>query len=132
MGSDHTPGTELVPVKFSRLTRRGVLLGLSVSQLVTLGIALASLVFAVYAGGGLLLAYTAPVWASCLALTWIPVAGRPVVEWLPVGFWWMWKLTGAQMLYRRRIVTPRPEGTLALPGDMARLRSTPTRPRGRA
>lgn len=33
-----TPGTELVPVKFSRLTRRGVLLGLSVSQLVALGI----------------------------------------------------------------------------------------------
>ncbi len=122
MGNDHTPGTELVPVKFSRLTRRGVLLGLSVAQLVTLGIALGSLVFAVYAGGGLLLAYTAPVWACCLALTWIPVAGRPLVEWLPVGFWWMWKLSGAQMLYRRRIVTPRPDGTLALPGDMARLR----------
>ena len=33
-----TPGSELTPMKFSRLTRRGVLLGLSVAQLITLGI----------------------------------------------------------------------------------------------
>ena len=53
------PG-ELVPVKFSRLTRRGVLLGLSVAQLVTLGIGGLTLICAFYAGGGMLLAYTAP------------------------------------------------------------------------
>lgn len=122
MSNDNTPGTELVPVKFSRLTRRGVLLGLSVAQLITLGVALGAVVFAVYSGGGMLLAYTAPIWVTCLALTWIPVGGRPLVEWLPVGFWWLWKTTGGQFLYRRRIVKPRPEGTLALPGDMARLR----------
>ncbi|MCI1659690.1 MAG: PrgI family protein [Bifidobacterium psychraerophilum] len=120
--SDSTPSTELVPVKFSRLTRRGILLGLSVSQLTVLAVAVATIVTAVYAGGGMMLAYTAPIWATCVALTWIPVAGRPLVEWLPVGFWWLWKTTGGQLLYRRRIVTPRPEGTLALPGDMARLR----------
>src|SRR5699024_10289260 len=33
-----TVSSELVPVKFSRLTRRGVLLGLSLSQLITLAI----------------------------------------------------------------------------------------------
>jgi hypothetical protein len=120
--SDNTTSTELVPVKFSRLTRRGILLGLSVSQLTVLAVAVATIVTAVYAGGGMMLAYTAPIWAVCVALTWIPVAGRPLVEWLPVGFWWLWKTTGGQLLYRRRIVTPRPEGTLALPGDMARLR----------
>ena len=120
--SDSTPSTELVPVKFSRLTRRGILLGLSASQLTVLAVAVATIVTAVYAGGGMMLAYTAPIWAACVALTWIPVAGRPLVEWLPVGFWWLWKTTGGQLLYRRRIVTPRPEGTLALPGDMARLR----------
>lgn len=120
--SDNAPSTQLVPVKFSRLTRRGVLLGLSVSQLSALGVALATVVVAVYSGGGMMLAYTAPVWGVCVALTWIPVAGRPLVEWLPVGLWWLWKTTGGQALYRRRIVTPRPDGTLALPGDMARLR----------
>src|SRR5699024_11547315 len=49
-------------------------------------------------------------------------AGRPAVEWLPVACWWVWRSTGGQLLYRRRIMAPRPAGTLALPGDMARLR----------
>ena len=120
--SHSSSSVELVPVKFSRLTRRGILLGLSLTQLITLGIGGLSLVGALYAGGGILLAYTAPIWVLAAALTWIPVAGRPVVEWLPVCFWWVWRNTGGQLLYRRRITTPRPEGTLALPGDMARLR----------
>ena len=114
--------TELVPVKFSRLTRRGILLGLSLAQLITLGVSGATLVGALYAGAGILLAYTAPVWLLGVAITWIPIAGRPAVEWLPVAAWWAWRSTGTQFLYRRRIVTPRPEGTLALPGDAARLR----------
>ena len=113
---------ELVPVKFSRLTRRGVLLGLSLSQLITLATGVLSIVGALFAGGGVLLAYTAPIWVIAAALTWIPIAGRPAVEWLPVAFWWLWRSTGGQLLYRRRVVTPRPVGTLALPGDMARLR----------
>ena len=43
---------ELAPVKFSRLTRRGVLLGLSGSQLVVVGVGAIVLVFALYFGGG--------------------------------------------------------------------------------
>ena len=117
-----TPGSELTPMKFSRLTRRGVLLGLSVSQLITLGIGGLSLLAAFYGGAGMLLAYTAPVWLLAVVLTWVPVAGRPMVEWLPVALWWLWRSTGGQLLYRRRIVKPRPAGSLALPGDMARLR----------
>ena len=89
---ESAPG-ELVPVKFSRLTRRGVLLGLSVAQLITLGIGGLTLIAAFYAGGGMLLAYTAPIWVLSAALTWIPVGGRPVVEWLPVTFWWLWRVT---------------------------------------
>lgn len=70
----------------------------------------------------MLIAVTAPVWLFAAALAWVPVARRPLVEWIPVAFWWFWKITGGQMLYRRRIVAPRPAGTLALPGDTARLR----------
>ena len=120
--NDRQPAGDLVPVKFSRLTRRGVLLGLSLTQLVALAIGGATLIGAFYAGGGMLLAYTAPVWVLAAVLTWIPVAGRPIVEWLPVASWWLWRTTGGQLLYRRRIVVPRPVGTLALPGDRARLR----------
>ena len=119
---DRPTAGELVPVKFSRLTRRGVLLGLSLTQLITLAIGGATLIGAFYAGGGMLLAYTAPIWVLAAALTWIPIAGRPIVEWLPIACWWLWRTTGGQLLYRRRIVVPRPVGTLALPGDMARLR----------
>ena len=114
--------SELVPVKFSRLARRGVLLGLSLSLLITLAIGVLAIVGALYAGGGQLLAYTAPVWVLSAVLTWVPIAGRPVVEWLPVGCWWLWRTTIGQLIYRRRVVKPRPAGTLALPGDMARLR----------
>jgi hypothetical protein len=81
-----------------------------------------TLVAAFYAGGGMLIAATAPVWVLSAVLTWMPIAGRPIVEWLPVAGWWLWRTTGGQLAYRRRIVTPRPAGTLALPGDMARLR----------
>ena len=60
---------ELVPVKFSRLTRRGILLGLSAAQLVTVGIAIATIITALYAGGGgMWLAYTAPIWVIAAAL----------------------------------------------------------------
>lgn len=59
---------DLVPVKFSRLTRRGVLLGLSVSQLVALGLGVGTLVWAFYAGGGILIALSAPVWLAAAAV----------------------------------------------------------------
>ena len=55
--NSHDPeatGSELVPVKFSRLTRRGILLGLSLAQLITLAIGGITLVGAFYAGGGIL------------------------------------------------------------------------------
>ncbi len=120
--SSSKSASELVPVKFSRLTRRGVLLGLSLPQLVTLAVGILSFVGALYAGGGILLAYTAPIWALSIALTWVPIAGRPLVEWLPVGCWWLYRTTIGQLIYRRKVVAPRPVGTLALPGDMARLR----------
>mgnify|MGYP000972593547 CR=1 FL=1 len=47
MTSSTTPGSDLVPVKFSRLSRRGVLLGLSLTQLITLAIGGATLIVAV-------------------------------------------------------------------------------------
>ncbi|MDJ0334881.1 PrgI family protein [Salinibacterium sp. G-O1] len=119
---DNQQAGDLIPVKFSRLTRRGILLGLSLSQLVALGIGVTTLVWAFYAGGGMLIALSAPVWLCAASVVWIRIAGRPIVEWIPVAFWWMWKTTGGQLLYRRRVVKPRPAGSLALPGDMARLR----------
>ncbi len=49
-------------------------------------------------------------------------AGRTLIEWAPIGTVWVWRSTGGQLAYRRRVLTPRPAGTLALPGDAAGLR----------
>ena len=113
---------ELSTVKFSRLTRRGVLLGLSVSQLIVLALAGLSVIAALYLGGGILLAYVAPFCLLCAVLAWVPAGGRKLIEWLPITLRWMWRSTGGQLIYRARVVKPRPAGTLALPGDAAALR----------
>ena len=112
---------ELTPVKFSRLTRRGVLLGLSAAQLVVVAIGAAALVVALYVGGRMPLVLS-PWVLVCAALALVTAGGRKLIEWLPVVGRWVWRSSGGQLLYRRRIVKPRPAGTLALPGDAARLR----------
>ena len=113
---------ELSPVKFSRLSRRGVLLGLTAPQLVTASIALGIIVLALYLGGGEALTWTSPAWASVVTLTWVPIAGRRAVEWIPVTSHWAARTARKQTSYRKRITKPRPAGTLALPGDAASLR----------
>lgn len=113
---------ELSAVKFSRLARRGVLLGLSVSQLAVVGFGGIVLVFALYVGGGMTLIYVVPLLLLCSALAWVDVGGRKLVEWLPIVGHWIWRSTGGQLLFRRRIVKPRPAGSLSLPGDSASLR----------
>jgi len=111
--------SDLTPVKFSRLSRRGVLLGLSGLQLVMSGIAAGSLVLGLYTGA-VILAF--PVISVCAALAFVGVGGRKLIEWGPVVARWLWRSAGGQLIYRRRIVRPRPAGTLSLPGDAARLR----------
>ena len=112
----------LAPVQFSRLARRGVLLGLSLLQLVVLGIALLTVIAALYAGGGMGLAWASPVWATAALLAVIPAGGRKAIEWVPIVARWVWRSHVGQLIGRRRIVKPRPAGTLALPGDAAALR----------
>lgn len=114
-------GTELVPVKFSRLTRRGILLGMSLPQLVTASLAVAVGVISLYVAGGTGLMVSSPILICSGALTWVPVGGRKLVGWLPLSGHWMLRGFAGQLAYRRRIVKPRPAGTLALPGDAASL-----------
>ncbi|HXH78387.1 SCO6880 family protein [Nocardioides sp.] len=118
-----TPATAsepaLTPIKFSRLVRRGVLLGLSGPQLVMTGLAAGSLVLGLYVG---VVVLAVPVITACLTVAFVRVGGRTLVEWAPIGLVWVWRSTGGQLTYRKRILKPRPAGTLALPGDAARLR----------
>lgn len=112
---------ELTPVKFSRLTTRGLILGLSLSQVIVLAVAAVVFVASLYAGGSAAL-FTAPAWGSAVGLAVVGVGGRKLVEWVPITGHWLWRKAARQTAYRRRIAKPRPAGTLALPGDAAALR----------
>jgi hypothetical protein len=75
-------------VRFGRLERRGVLLGLSAGQLAALAGGLVVLVAAEYTAGALGVLVSAPVWVTLASVALITVGGRPVVTWLPiVGDW---------------------------------------------
>ena len=112
---------DLSPVKFSRLTRRGIILGLSLPQVIAVSIAVLVFVASLYIGGPAAL-YTAPIWGIALGLAVVPFGGRKMVEWVPITLHWIWRTRAHQTSYRRKIVKPRPAGTLALPGDAASLR----------
>ncbi|GAB3488305.1 SCO6880 family protein [Flexivirga lutea] len=119
MSTSSSAEPSLTPVKFSRLTKRGILLGLSGPQLVMASMAAGTLIFGLYLGA---VVVTFPIILVFVVLGFIGVGGRRVVEWAPIGARWLWRSAGGQLLYRRRVVKPRPAGTLALPGDAARLR----------
>lgn len=112
----------LQPVQFSRLTRRGLLLGLTLPQLVVLGFALATVVISLYVAGASGVAWMAPVWATSALVALVPVGGRRLIEWVPIIGRWAWRKNAGQLVFRRRVIRPRPSGTLALPGDAAALR----------
>jgi hypothetical protein len=112
----------LAPVQFSRLTRRGILLGLSLPQLIVLGTALLLVVGGLYTSGGMGLAWTSPAWVTLSLLAIIPAGGRKVVEWVPIVFRWATRTFAGQLAFRKQVIRPRPAGTLALPGDGAALR----------
>ncbi len=114
-------GFEVSAVTFSRLVRRGLLLGLSVGQVSALSVAVVVFVTSLYLGGRVVW-WTSPIWTAALALCWLPINGRKAVEWIPVTVHWGWRIVMRQTVYRRRIVAPRPAGTLALPGDAAAMR----------
>lgn len=112
---------EVAAVKFSRLARRGLLLGMSVPQVAAVTVAVVVVVTSLYLGGAAPW-WTSPVWAGAIAAAWLPIGGRKTVEWIPVALHWAWRVVLRQTVYRRRVVKPRPSGTLALPGDAAALR----------
>jgi hypothetical protein len=112
----------IAAARFGRRSRRGVLFGLSRLRLATVaGAFVLGAVSLVTSGPGGVIG-ASPVWGSALLVAYVQVQGRSLVEWAPVvGHWW-WRRALGQHRYRTRPMKPRPAGTLALPGDMARLR----------
>lgn len=113
---------DLTPVQFSRLTRRGILLGLSLPQVVALSASILVLIIGLYAAGASGVAWLSPIWGTGALIAGISIGGRKIVEWVPISSHWMWRAAQQQLTYRRKVVRPRPVGTLALPGDQTALR----------
>ena len=68
----------LTPIKFSRLTKRGILLGLSGPQLVMASLAAGTLILGLYLGAVIM---TFPIILFFVVLGFVGVGGRKIVEW---------------------------------------------------
>lgn len=113
-----TPATS---VRFGRLERRGVLLGLDAGQLTVLAVALVVLVVAEYGAGALGVAVTAPVWGTLAAVALVSVAGRPVTRWLPIVGQWVVRRVFRATRYVARPLHATGLESLSLPGFPGRL-----------
>ncbi|MGA5065334.1 SCO6880 family protein [Streptomyces exfoliatus] len=112
-----------VTVKFPHRSRRGILLGLSLPQLVLVSSTLAVLLMTVVSTGLLGAVALAPLWAASGALVAIRRNGRSLIDWAPIVARHAHRRRTGQTLWLARPVTrPRQDGVLHLPGSAASLR----------
>lgn len=121
MTTTSTPA-QVRTARFGRRSTRGVVYGLSALRLAVVAAAVLVATIALVAGGPPGLLWTLPAWGSGLLVAYVPVKGRTIVEWAPVVTNHLWRRLVGQHRFRARPLKPRPAGTLALPGDAARLR----------
>lgn len=114
--------TALPTVRFGRRQSRGFLLGFSGPRLTVIGIGLMLFVFPLFLTGFMGLVLTFPFWVVLIGSAFIPFNGQPAVESVPMLTRWFVRLMGGQTRSRVRASAPRPDGTMALPGDAAALR----------
>ncbi|MGQ0631512.1 MAG: SCO6880 family protein [Sporichthyaceae bacterium] len=114
--------TQASEVRFGRLERRGLLIGLSGAQLALVGSALIAVVAAGMSAGPAGLLLGAPVWVGALGVALVQVGGRPLIELLPTVVPWAGRRArGAHIALAR---TTESTEELAIPGVQGRLRVT--------
>jgi hypothetical protein len=115
-------GPTLAAARFGAQQRKGVLLGFTGPRLAVMGIAALLVTAGLFTAGLAGAILVSPAVAGFMASAFVPVAGRTAVEWFPVAGHWALRRALGQDIYGIRPLTPRPRGTLALPGDAAALR----------
>ncbi|MFB7270764.1 SCO6880 family protein [Streptomyces sp. NPDC056244] len=112
-----------VTVKFPHRSRRGILLGLSLPQLVLVSSALALLLVTVVSTGLLGAVALTPLWTVVAGLVVVRRHGRSLIDWAPVVIrYGLRRRTGQTMWFARPVSRPRQDGLLHLPGTAASLR----------
>jgi hypothetical protein len=114
--------SDVLAVRFPRQPRRGLVLGFSGLRVAAGISAVLILVGGFLVAGGRDLYAAAAISSVLIAAAAVRVKGRYVVEWLPLWAHWIARSATKQKTFRARVTTTRPVGTLALPGDAARLR----------
>ncbi|KMS66591.1 membrane protein, partial [Streptomyces viridochromogenes] len=92
-------------VKFPHRSRRGILLGLSLPQLVLVSCALALLLVTVVSNGLLGAVALTPLWAAVAALVAVRRHGRSLIDWAPIVLRFAQRRRTGQMLWLARPVT---------------------------
>lgn len=112
-----------ITVKFPHRSRRGILLGLSLPQLVLVSSTLTVLLMTVISTGLLGAVALTPLWAASGALVAIRRHGRSLIDWAPIVTRYAHRRRTGQTLWLARSVTrPRQDGVLHLPGATASLK----------
>jgi hypothetical protein len=106
-------------VRFGRLERQGVLLGLSAAQVALIGAALVAVVAGGMASGPIGILAVGPVWGTALLLALLPAGARPLVEAMPIVVPWALR----HVLKRSTVLAPpRQPEVLRIPGVPGSLR----------
>ncbi|WP_043267098.1 SCO6880 family protein [Streptomyces sp. CT34] len=115
--------TSPLPVTFPHRSRRGILLGLSLPQLILVSCALALLLVTVISTGLLGAIVLAPLWAAVASLVAVRRHGRSLIDWAPIVARYAHRRRTGQTLWLARPVSrPRQDGVLHLPGTAASLK----------
>ncbi|WP_075017964.1 SCO6880 family protein [Actinacidiphila rubida] len=110
-------------VRFPHRPRRGILLGLSLPQLLTASAAVLLLMITVMTAGVLGAVALLPLWAAVAAVVFVRHGGRTLVDWAPVTARYLYRKWSGQRLWLAHPVSrPQVQGLLHLPGTTASLR----------
>jgi hypothetical protein len=109
-------------VRFGRLPRRGLILGLSAPRVACVAGTATTLIPTLTWLGVAGALMSMPLWIGFLVLAFAPWNGAPAIETLPTAGRFLTRRQQGQTRFRARPDAPRPAGTLALPGDVAALR----------
>ncbi|MGW4197073.1 SCO6880 family protein [Streptomyces sp. NPDC005004] len=116
------PSPAPVTVKFPHRSRRGILLGLSLPQLVLVSCTVALLMMTVLSAGLLGAIALTPLWMTAGALVVIRRHGRSLIDWAPIVARYAHRRRAGQTTWLARPLTrPRQDGILHLPGTTASL-----------
>lgn len=111
-------------VKFPSRSRRGILLGLTLPQLVLTSLAAATLLVVMLTAGLVGAFELTPLWAVVAALVLIRFRARSLAEWAPIAFRYYARRAQGQLIWLARPTSrPHREGLLHLPGTAASLRA---------